>query len=450
MTDANAAASGSVNHDTTEQPLLQLREFGAGFADKVILGSVDLELFPRQITCLMGPTGVGKSTLLRTLAGFNDASPNFRCWGTALYCGEPLGSAGRRPKMIQQSTRLLMSSLLENLIHDLPERSSLTTAQQRDLACRMLDEAGISHLGKLLSTPVIEQPLAIQRLIAIIRSCATGTRLLCMDEPTSGLSGDDENMLLDYITLQGQRRAILITLHNQQHARRLGGRTALLAGGRIQEEADTPAFFATPETQVARKYVTTGSCAVPAPDTPPEELAPDVPPPPPLPEAARSYVSDSFGPRGFLWLIKGVLAGTPMPGIFFESDYDLKALKRVGITHLISLMEQEPPRAENARYDISTHWCPIPDMDAPTPRQAEILCQHIRARIDQGDAVAVHCRAGMGRTGTILAAYLIWQGQDAFSALETVRNVEPRWVQSQKQIDFLETYEEYLSRSQGQ
>lgn len=445
MSISNQAATPET--ELAEQPLLQLREFGAGFADRIILSAVDLDVYPKQITCLMGPTGVGKSTLLRTIAGFNDASPNFRTWGNATYCGEPLGNEGRRPRMVQQSTRLLMSSLLENLIHDLPERSSLTTAQQRDLAARMLDEAGIGHLANNLSSPVIDQPLAIQRLVAMIRLCATGTRLLCLDEPTSGLSGDDETMVLDYIALQGKRRAILITLHNQQHARRLGGRTALLAGGRIQEEADTPAFFATPETKVAQKYVATGSCAVPAPDTPPEALAEDVPPPPPLPAAARSYVSDSFGPRGFLWLIKGVLAGTPMPGIFFESDYDLKALQRVGIKHLVCLLEQQPPVEENARYGISTHWCPIPDMDAPALQQALELCQHIAERISAGEAVAVHCRAGMGRTGTVLAAYLIWQGRDAFSALEAVRNVEPRWVQSQKQVDFLEAYEDYLPRT---
>ncbi|MCY0964529.1 ATP-binding cassette domain-containing protein [Parathalassolituus penaei] len=432
--------------NVTKQPLLQLREFGTGFADRIILSSVDLDIYPTQITCLMGPTGVGKSTLLRTLAGFNEANPNFRTWGTAIYCGETLGSGGRRPRMVQQSTRLLMSSLLENLIHDLPERSSLTVAQQRDLATRMLEEAGIGHLADNLSTSVIDQPLAIQRLIAIIRLCATGTRLLCLDEPTSGLSSNDESLVLDYIALQGKRRSILISLHNQQHARRLGGRTALLAGGRIQEEADTPAFFTTPETTVAQKYVATGSCAVPAPDTPPEALADDVPPPPPLPEAARSYVSESFGPRGFLWLIKGVLAGTPMPGIFFDSDYDLKALQRVGIRHLVCLLEQAPPIEENDRYGISTHWCPIPDMDAPTPQQALDLCQHIYRHLSTNEAVAVHCRAGMGRTGTILATYLIWQGLDAFSALETVRNIEPRWVQSQKQVDFLEAYEDYLSR----
>jgi atypical dual specificity phosphatase len=46
----------------------------------------------------------------------------------------------------------------------------------------------------------------------------------------------------------------------------------------------------------------------------------------------------------------------------------------------------------------------------------------------------------LGRTGTILATYLIWEGAEALSALETVRRVEPRWVQSEEQVAFLERF----------
>ncbi|MDD4958907.1 MAG: hypothetical protein PHS51_06125, partial [Gallionella sp.] len=56
------------------------------------------------------------------------------------------------------------------------------------------------------------------------------------------------------------------------------------------------------------------------------------------------------------------------------------------------------------------------------------------------------CLAGMGRTGTILAAYLIWEGQSALDALETARSIEPRWVQSQAQVSFLTAFELALQK----
>jgi atypical dual specificity phosphatase len=79
-------------------------------------------------------------------------------------------------------------------------------------------------------------------------------------------------------------------------------------------------------------------------------------------------------------------------------------------------------------------------MCAPGIEQAETLCREIAARIERNEVVAVHCHAGLGRTGTVLAAFLIWEGRPALDALEAVRRVEPRWVQSQEQVTFLDAF----------
>ncbi len=419
--------------------VLSLQGFGVAFGEKVVLSSVDLQVPERQITVLLGPSGTGKSTLLRTLAGFNDANPSLRSWGHALYEGRPV-SEGEAPALVSQSARLMMASVLENIVQDLPERRSLTPMQQRQLALRLLEGAGLDELLQRLDEPVINLSLAQQRHLAILRLTATGTRLLCMDEPTTGLKDEEAERLLDYIALQSSQRAMLVVLHNLAHARRLGGQVALLAGGVVQESAPSEAFFATPQTEAGRCFVRTGSCSVPAPDCPPEQLDPEAPPPPPLPAAAREYVSDSFGPRGFLWLKKGQLAGTPRPGVFHDIDYDLKALQRVGVTCLVTLTERAPEVEEMGEYGIANIWSPVPDMEAPSITQAASICKQIEARLQQHEVVAVHCRAGLGRTGTLLAAYLIWEGDEALSALETVRRVEPRWVQSEEQVAFLERF----------
>jgi len=54
--------------------------------------------------------------------------------------------------------------------------------------------------------------------------------------------------------------------------------------------------------------------------------------------------------------------------------------------------------------------------------------------------VAVQGYAGLGRTGTILAAHLLWKGMGFDNALEYVRRVEPHWVQSQSQVEFLREF----------
>lgn len=424
--------------------VLSLQGFGVAFGEKVVLGSVDLQVPERQITVLLGPSGTGKSTLLRTIAGFNDANPNLRTWGEALYEGRPI-QEGEAPALVSQSARLMMSSVLENIVHDLPERRSLTPQQQRELALRLLEEAGLHELLAAIDEPAIHLTLAQQRHLAIMRLAATGTRLLCMDEPTTGLNDEEAERLLDYIAAESARRAMLVVLHNQAHARYLGGHVALLAGGVVQELAVSGEFFSAPQSDAAKSFVRTGSCSVPAPDAAPEALDPEAPPPAPLPAAAKEYVSDSFGPRGFLWLKKGQLAGTPRPGVFYDIDYDLKALQRVGVNCLVSLTERAPEVEIMKQHGIDNIWSPIPDMAAPSITQAASICKQIEQRLQRNEVLAVHCRAGLGRTGTLLAAYLIWEGAEALSALETVRRVEPRWVQSEEQVAFLEKFASALA-----
>ncbi|MEJ2439724.1 MAG: ATP-binding cassette domain-containing protein [Gammaproteobacteria bacterium] len=421
--------------------LLALRKFGIAFGDKIILRSVDLDIPDTGCFVLMGPAGTGKSTLLRTLCGINEAVANMRTWGEASYAGAQLGER-ERPALVAQNVRLMLASILENIMYELPERRSLTIAQQRDLARRLLLLAGLDDLINELDSPVVELPLALQRHLAIMRTAAASPRLLCIDEPTTGLSNAESEALLSYVKYLADRHAVLIVLHNQQEARQLDGNTALLAGGWIQESSASAEFFSQPANQVTREYIRNGICTVPSPNTKPEDLDEfsEYPTPPPMLEEATNYVSDAYGPRGFLWLKKGLLAGTPKPGIVVNEEYDLKALQRVNIRVLISLTEERFDSDLLHRYGIEGWWMPITDMDAPPVDEAIEMCQRVSQQMSEHHAVAYHCKAGLGRTGTMLAAQLIWEGSTALDALEKSRRVEPRWVQSERQLQFLEDF----------
>ena len=64
----------------------------------------------------------------------------------------------------------------------------------------------------------------------------------------------------------------------------------------------------------------------------------------------------------------------------------------------------------------------------------------------RGEVLAVHCLAGLGRTGTVLAAWLIYKGLTAAEALRRVRLVDPQYVQSTEQEEFLQRYEDAILR----
>jgi atypical dual specificity phosphatase len=130
-----------------------------------------------------------------------------------------------------------------------------------------------------------------------------------------------------------------------------------------------------------------------------------------------------------------------------ELEYDLAALQRVGITVLVSLTTQPVDPAALDEYSIKGIAFPIKDMGVPTIDSAMELCEQVGELTEQGEAIAMHCKAGMGRTGTMLVAQLIWEGESALDALEAARSIEPRWVQSEAQVAFLEEFASAVASS---
>ncbi len=148
-----------------------------------------------------------------------------------------------------------------------------------------------------------------------------------------------------------------------------------------------------------------------------------------------------FGPNNFCWLIPGLLGGTPRPGIFKPPHRDLAALQRVNTRLLVTLTEEyQPDEAQNTAHDIDTLYVPIPDLAPPTPEQAKAICRTVSEYVERGEAVVFHCHAGKGRTGTLLAAMLIWAGKSAEEAIVETRKRNPQWIESDSQIEFLKAF----------
>ncbi|HEU5433581.1 MAG TPA: dual specificity protein phosphatase family protein [Thermomicrobiales bacterium] len=138
----------------------------------------------------------------------------------------------------------------------------------------------------------------------------------------------------------------------------------------------------------------------------------------------------------FYWLVEDVLAGCSRPGGLAGRtvDADLAALRERGIGALLSLTETPIPWDSLERQGIANLHLPVDDYFPPTERQLLQALAFIDVQRADGKAVAVHCAAGMGRTGTVLAAWLIRGGLDAGEAIADVRSVCPGAIGADIQV----------------
>ncbi|HEY8596844.1 MAG TPA: dual specificity protein phosphatase 23 [Thermomicrobiales bacterium] len=138
----------------------------------------------------------------------------------------------------------------------------------------------------------------------------------------------------------------------------------------------------------------------------------------------------------FSWLIEGELAGSarPLGGI------GLATLNRRGVRVVISLTEKPPSASSLRRAGLVGIHLPIADFTAPTLAQIAVAVSAIDDFRARGLPVAVHCAAGRGRTGTLLAAYLVSQGMAAEAAIGQVRAQRPGSIETPEQEEVVREY----------
>ncbi len=146
----------------------------------------------------------------------------------------------------------------------------------------------------------------------------------------------------------------------------------------------------------------------------------------------------------FSWVLEGCLAGAMGPtsqrDLIFFYQREIRAVLR---------MEENTISAELGQmYDM---FEPVPDFSAPTLEQLDRMARWIEDQIENWERpVVVTCYAGIGRTGTALAAYLVYTGYEPQTAIDMVRELRPRSIQTREQEQAVHDYAEHRNRTGGQ
>jgi atypical dual specificity phosphatase len=144
--------------------------------------------------------------------------------------------------------------------------------------------------------------------------------------------------------------------------------------------------------------------------------------------------------QNFSWLVEGEVAGMARPD---PSDAD--RLREEGVTGLVSLTRRPP--FFDPPVGLTILHIPVLDMTPPTQAQLLQAVEFLRSVVAAGGRAAVHCVAGYGRTGTVLASYLVARGEDPDEAIHRVRESRPGSIETAEQEHAVHRFAETWRRA---
>jgi len=237
---------------------LKITDVSKRFGAHQALQRLSLELENVRSLVLIGPSGGGKTTLLRVLAGLEIPDT-----GEVQLDGEIIHFDEAALLRYRQTVGVVFQAF--NLFPHLSTLDNITLPLEK-VQGYSRDDAVAAAMGLLrrfqLDAHALKMPAALsggqRQRVAIARAVAIKPRVLFFDEPTSALDPEMTAEVLDMIKeLLEERRDLVLVTHEMGFARVIAERVAFLASGRIIECGEPEAIFDDPSTEQCRKFLST-------------------------------------------------------------------------------------------------------------------------------------------------------------------------------------------------
>jgi ribose transport system ATP-binding protein len=237
--DASTRPAGSTA--SPNEPLLRIEKLSKTFGGTRALRDVELEIAPGEIHALVGQNGCGKSTLIKTLAGYHHADPGAAAWfdGEEFDLSAVADARHDRLRFVHQDLGLVTElSALDNLAlsrgYARTRLGSINWSEQEKAARALIGRFGVDldvHRPLIYATPVERTVVAIA---AALEGWEGGRGLLVLDEPTAVLPSTEVSKLLEIVhEVRRSGTSVLYVSHRLDEIFDIADRVTVLRGGRL-------------------------------------------------------------------------------------------------------------------------------------------------------------------------------------------------------------------------
>ena len=202
-----------------QEPRLQALDLACGYDGAPVIEQVNFSLAPGEVCCILGPNGVGKTTLFKTLLGVLPA-----LGGQVLIDGQDAAQMSRQhiarkvgyvPQAHTPPFPFTVLDVVEMGRTSHVDVFQAPSAHDRDIAIEALNTLGIAHLAERLYTQISGGE---RQMVLIARALAQQASLLIMDEPTASLDFGNQLDVLSYVRqLARAGLSVLMTTHTPDH-----------------------------------------------------------------------------------------------------------------------------------------------------------------------------------------------------------------------------------------
>ena len=233
---SSAASTLQADAQTAQDSIVEVRDVHYSIGGRAIFSGLSLQIARGRITAIMGPSGTGKTTLLKLITG--QIKPEK---GQVLFDGIDVASLSRtelytlrrRMGMLFQNGALLTDEdVFENVAFPLREHTDLPEALIRNIVLTKLQAVGLRGAAQLMPA---ELSGGMSRRVALARAMATDPEVLIYDEPFTGLDPISMGMIVRLVRQMNYALGItsIVVSHDVEELAILADASYIIAGGKV-------------------------------------------------------------------------------------------------------------------------------------------------------------------------------------------------------------------------